>query len=154
MNMKEFSIERPGRRIVAIIVTVLVTAVGLTVVAVNAAHSSTAVDVRYRFAGYAEVANGESAALSIANVSSSTCQADLLLVNTLNNPVKVVNGLTVAPGQGALMTFPDVTKGRMRLRPVVVSVNDTCTAFQGNLEVFNTTSKVTTQAVQYANPEG
>ena len=55
----------------------------------------------------------------------------LVLVNALNQIVMEVRGVSVAPGMGVSMTYPDVGKGRMRLRPTVVSIGDSCTAFHG-----------------------
>jgi hypothetical protein len=52
------------------------------------------------------------------------------------------------------MTYDDVTKGRMRLRPTVISLGDSCTAFHGVLEGFGTSSKATTQEVQFQDPTG
>jgi hypothetical protein len=132
----------------------LVLGLAITLTVVRNAHGAPASDVHYRIAGFAELTNGESATLSIANVSTSTCQADLVLVNTSNRVVKEVKNLSIAPQMGTLMTYDDVTKGRMRLRPTVIALGDSCPAFHATLEVFGTSSKVTTQALQFADPTG
>jgi hypothetical protein len=72
----------------------------ITLTVARSAHGAPAADVHYRLAGFAELTNGESAALSIANVSTSTCQADLVLANTSGKAAKQVKNLSIAPGMG------------------------------------------------------
>jgi hypothetical protein len=150
--MHGINLRRGRLLLVLAIPMVLAPVIALSVA--RAAHGAPAADVRYRLAGYAEVANGQTALLSVANVATTTCTADLLLVNTLNQVVKEADNVSIAPGMGTMITYADTAKGRKRLRMEVVSIGDSCSAFHGTMEVYGTASKVTTEVVQYGNPEG
>jgi hypothetical protein len=118
----------------------------------SAASGQTAANTTYRIAGVTPVGPDQRVMLSVANVSATTCSARLSLVDQ--------NGLTVArasvsvpSGQGAAMTYAPPPGGLVSVRPVVVSVGDSCTTFQPSTELIDGTNQ-TAVVVQQIDPIG
>jgi hypothetical protein len=143
-------IRGPG----ALAVAVAVVALGGALLA-RAAHASGNADVTYPVAGYVGMTTGQTMSLDVANEASTTCQATLEFFDMSNKLVKTVS-VSIAPFNGKFMAYaPSIPVGtRMELRPVVISVGDSCTAFHASVAVSSNSNDQVRVRTQFGNPEG
>jgi len=123
--------------------------------AARAALASGNADVTYPGAGYVGMTTGQTMSLDVANEASTTCQATLEFFDMSNKLMKTVS-VSIAPFNGKYMAYaPSIPVGtRMELRPVVISVGDSCTAFHASVGVSSNSNDQVRVRTQYTNPEG
>jgi hypothetical protein len=115
-----------------------------------------AADVTSYPTGMLGIGSGQSALLTIANLATTSCRAELQLVDEGGAVVKSTT-VTVAPGAGGALTFkPRLPRdGRLDVRAVVVSLNGSCTDFAPNLMIVKSkTGEMRATAPLFAEPFG
>jgi hypothetical protein len=143
-------IRGPG----ALVIAVVVVALGGAVLA-RAARASGDADVTYPGAGYVGMTTGQTISLDVANEASTTCQATLEFFDMSNKLMKTVS-VSIAPFNGKYMAYaPSIPVGtRMELRPVLISVGDSCTAFHASVAVSSNSNDQVRVRLQYGDPTG
>jgi hypothetical protein len=113
-------------------------------------------DKIYTEGGVVGVAKHQAMRFNLSNVATEQCDAELRFVGVDGRVVMAIK-VVVGPEETASQTF---TPSRLRegevvqLRPVIISIADSCTAFLSSLEVVNTRTGQTDLIRGGPSPEG
>ncbi|HYT80578.1 MAG TPA: hypothetical protein VEQ37_15255 [Actinomycetota bacterium] len=105
----------------------------------SAAGTGQAIDTTEAYPAPPEAINGgQEAILSIANMAAATCHAKLVFTNPRGEEI---TSKTIDVATGVIRSFTDAPKiastSRLTLLAHVVSVDGSCTAFAGSLQVVD-----------------
>jgi hypothetical protein len=97
--------------------------------------------------------NAQTMSLDVANLASTTCNATLELFD-MNDKLMKTASVSMPALNGKCMAYaPSVPRGtRMELRPVLISVGDTCTAFLPSVSVSDNATDSVRVRTQMTDP--
>jgi hypothetical protein len=123
--------------------------------AVGAAHAAGRADVTYPVAGYVGMTTAQTMSLDVANEASTTCNATLELFD-MNDKLMKAASVSIPAFNGKFIAYaPSVPKGtRLELRPVLISIADSCTAFHASVSVSDNATDSVRVRIQYTDPGG
>ena len=132
-----------------------VAAATIALAGAHAARAAATADVTYPVAGYLGMTNAQTMSLDVANVAATTCNATLQFFD-MNDKLMKTASVSIAPFHGKFMAYaPAIARGtRVELRPVVVSVGDSCTAFHASVAVSDNATDSVRVRTQITDPTG
>ena len=134
-----------------LVFAVVVSALGGALVA----HAASNADVTYPGAGYVGMTTNQTMSLDIANEASTTCNATLQFFDMSGKLARSAT-VSIPAFNGKFLTYaPSIARGaRLELRPVVISIGDSCTAFHASVAVSDNATDSLRVRTQFGNPEG